>query len=148
MGPFMRRTGLGRSRLQRLIAEGLPQRDGKILLAEALAYLEGAVDPRRQEGAGDASLNDLRKQREQIRIEESRRELDKAKGELIERKVVKRFIAERARMERDSWISWASAVSGRLASPLGVDHGRLFAALEDETRAQLRYLAELSLEQE
>jgi hypothetical protein len=32
--------------------------------------------------------------------------------------------------------------SARLAASLGVDHGRLFAAIEDEVRAQLRYLAE------
>ena len=34
-------------------------------------------------------------------------ELAKARGELVERKAVKRFLAERARMERDSWIAWS-----------------------------------------
>jgi hypothetical protein len=144
---FMRRTGLGRSRLQKLIREGLPQRDGKILLAEALAYLGGAVDPRRQQGAADASLNSLRKEREQIRIEESRLELELRKGELIEKALVKRFIGARARMERDRWLAWASAASARLAGELGADHGRLFAALERETRDHLRQLAAEPLEE-
>jgi hypothetical protein len=134
---FMRRTGLGRSRLQKLIREGLPQRDGKILLSEALAYLEGAVDPRRQESAGDTSLNELRKQREQIRIEESWLEVDR-KGELVEKALVKRFISARARMERDQWLAWASAVSARLANSLAVDHAKLFTLIEDEVHAQLR----------
>ena len=139
---FMRRTGLGRSRLQRLIAEGLPQRDGKIELAEALKWIEGSTDPRRKGNwQGDASLNDLRREREQIRIEEGRLDLAKARGELIERAVVRKFIAERARMERDRWLAWASAVSARLAASLGADHGKLFAAIEGEVRDHLRQLA-------
>jgi hypothetical protein len=72
--------------------------------------------------------------------------LAKARGELVERVAVKRFLSERARMERDSWLAWASAVSARLAASLGVDHGRLFAAIEDEVRAQLRYIAEKPIE--
>jgi hypothetical protein len=58
---------------------------------------------------------------------------------------VKKFLAERARMERDSWLAWASAAAARLAASLGADHGKLFAALEDETRAQLRYLSDKPL---
>jgi hypothetical protein len=37
-------------------------------------------------------------------------------------------------------------VSARLAASLGVDHGRLFAAIEDEVRAQLLYIAEKPIE--
>jgi hypothetical protein len=37
-------------------------------------------------------------------------------------------------------------VSARLAASLGVDHSRLFAALEDEVRRQLIYLSEKPLE--
>jgi hypothetical protein len=139
---FMRRTGLGRSRLQRLIAEGLPQRDGKIEAEKALAWIEANTDPRRKDNwQGDVSLNDLRREREQIRIEEGRLDLARARGELIERAVVRKFISERARMERDRWLSWASAVSARLASSLGADHGKLFAAIEGEVRDHLRQLA-------
>jgi hypothetical protein len=71
-----------------------------------------------------------------VRVETSKLELAKARGELVERVAVKRFLSERARRERDSWLAWASAVSARLAASLGVDHGRLFAAIEDEVRAQ------------
>jgi hypothetical protein len=64
----------------------------------------------------------------------------------LKRKAVKKFLSEPACMERDQWFSWSSAVSARLASSPGVDHGRLFAALEDEVRAQLRYFSEKPLE--
>jgi hypothetical protein len=81
-----------------------------------------------------------------VKIEHEKLELDKARGELVERKTVNKFLAERARMERDQWLSWASAVSARLAASLGIDHGRLFAAIEAEVRDQLCYLAEKPVE--
>jgi hypothetical protein len=95
----------------------------------------------------NGSLNDLRRERERVKIEQQKLELGKARGELVERKAVKKFLAERARMERDSWLAWASAVSARLAASFGIDHGRLFGAIEDEVRAQLRYLAKKPLEE-
>ncbi|HEY8005258.1 MAG TPA: hypothetical protein VIE66_00265 [Methylocella sp.] len=42
--------------------------------------------------------------------------LAKARGELVARADVRKFLADRARMERDQWIAWASAVAGRLAA--------------------------------
>jgi len=118
----------------------------KIDFVKASAWLEANVDPVRKNGWQDPSLNDLRRKREEVRFETSKLELAKARGELVERVAVKRFLSERARMERDSWLAWASAVSARLAASLGVDHGRLFAAIEDEVRAQLRYIAEKPIE--
>jgi hypothetical protein len=35
---------------------------------------------------------------------------------------------------------------GAASASLGVDHGRLFAAIEDEVRAQLLYIAEKPIE--
>jgi hypothetical protein len=45
-----------------------------------------------------------------------------------------------------SGLSCACSVSALVPSSLGVDPGRLFAALEDEVRAQLRHLSEKPLE--
>jgi hypothetical protein len=143
---FARRAGLSRARVDRLVADGLPLEDGKVAQAKALAWIEANIDPVRKDNWQNGSLNDLRRERERVKIEQQKLELAKARGELVERKAVKKFIAERARMERDSWLAWASAVSARLAASLGADHGRLFAALEEETRTQLRYLAEKPLE--
>ena len=143
---FLRRAKLSRSRFKVLVQEGLPLHGKKVDLAKASAWIEANVDPARKEGWQGASLNDLRRRREELRIEASQIELEVRKGQLVERKAVKKFLAERARMERDQWLSWASAVSARLAALLGVDHGRLFGAIEDEVRAQLRYLAEKPIE--
>lgn len=139
---FLRRAGLSRSRFKVLVAEGLPLHGKSVDFAEASAWIESNVDPRRRGNwQGDASLNSLRREREQIRIEESKLALAKARGALIERTTVGKFIAERGRMERDRWLSWASAVSARLAADLGADHGRLFAVIEGEVRDHLRQLA-------
>ena len=81
-----------------------------------------------------------------MKIEQQKLELAKTRGELVERKAVKKFLAERARMERDQWLAWCSTVSARLAASLGVDHRRLLAAIEDEVRAQLLHIAEMPLE--
>ena len=142
---FLRRAKLSRSRFKVLVGEGLPLHGNKIDFAEASAWVEANVDPLRKNGWQGASLADLRRQREEVRIETSKLELAKARGELVERVAVKRFLSERGRMERDSWIAWASAVSARLAGDLGADHGKLFAALEREVREQLIFLSERSL---
>lgn len=149
---FGRLVKLGDARVRRLIADGMPCDAGKIPVAKAQAWMAAHVDTSRRNNwqgakAGE-SLNDFRRQREQQKVEAGKIELAKAKGELIERAAVKKFLADRARMERDQWISWASAASGRLAGALGpgVDTGRLFAALEGEVRDQLRRLAERPLE--
>jgi hypothetical protein len=143
---FQRRTGLSSSRFRQLKADGLPLVRKRVDYEKALAWIEGNVDPARKDNWQNGSLNDLRRERERMKIEQQKLELAKARGELVERKAVKKFLAERARMERDQWLAWASAASARLASSCQVDHHRLIAALEDEVRAQLRFLAEKPLE--
>jgi hypothetical protein len=143
---FLRRAKLSRSRFKVLVGEGLPMHGKKVDFDEASAWLEANVDPVRKNGWQGTSLNDLRRQREEVRTETSKLELAKARDELVERTAVKRFLSERGRMERDSWLAWASAVSARLAASFGIDHGRLFGAIEAEVRRQLLYLAEKPLE--
>ena len=94
---------------------------------------------------GAASLNELRRQREMLKIDVSRLALARASGEVLERVAVQRFISARARTERDAWLAWASAASARLAAALGVDPGLMFAALENEVREQLRALADAKI---
>jgi hypothetical protein len=143
---FQRRAGLSASRFRQLKAEGLPLVGKRVDYDQAVAWMQANVDPTRKDNWQNGSLNDLRRERERVKIEQEKLELAKARGEVVECKAVKRFLAERARMERDSWLAWASAASARLAASLGVDHGRLFAALEEEMRTQLRYLAEKPFE--
>jgi hypothetical protein len=144
---FQRRAGLSASRFRQLKSEGLPLVGKRVDYEKAAAWMQANVDPVRKDNWQGGSLNDLRRERERIKIEQQKIELAKARGELVERKVVKKFLGERARMERDQWLGWASAVSARLAASLGIDHGRLFGAIEDEVRRQLCYLAEKPLEE-
>jgi hypothetical protein len=141
---------LGDARVRRLIADGMPYEGSKIPVAKAQAWIAKNVDPARKngwQGAGGEgeSLNDFRREREKQKVEAGKIELAKARGELVERAAVEKFLADRARMERDQWIAWASTVAGRLAVGLGVDAGRLFAALEGEVRGQLLRLSERQL---
>ena len=143
---LQRRTGLSPSRFRQLKADGLPLEGKRVDYDKAVSWMKANVDPTRKDNWQNGSLNDLRRERERMKIEQQKLELAKARDELVERKAVKKFLAERARMERDQWLSWASAVSARLAASLGVAHGPLFGAIEDEVRAQLRYIAEKSIE--
>jgi hypothetical protein len=146
---FGRLVKLGDARLRRLIADGMPVKDGKIPVAKAQAWMAAHVDTSRRNGwRGDGegeSLNDFRREREKQKVQQGEIEIAKARGELVERAAVKKFIADRARMERDQWIAWSSAVAGRLAAGLGVDAGRLFASLEGEVREHLLRLSERPL---
>ena len=143
---FQRRAGLSPSRFRQLKAEGLPLVGKRVDHEKAVAWMQANVDPVRKNNWQNASLNELRRERELVKIEQQKLDLAKARGELVERKAVKKFLAERARMERDQWLAWASSIAARLAASLGVDHGPLFAAIEDEVRAQLRYIAEKPIE--
>jgi len=139
---FQRRAGLTASRLRQLKAEGLPLAGKRVDYEKAMAWVEANVDQARKHQWQSPSLNNLRRRREELKIEAQQIELQKARGELVEREMVKRFISERRRTERDSWLAWVSAVSARLSASFGLDHGGVFATLEEEVRAQLRYLAD------
>ena len=127
---FCRRHRIGRTRLKKLLAEGLPRRGKKIPAARAAAWLAENLDHERKDhwsnggdADGAASLNELRRQREMLKIDVSRLALARASGEVLERVAVQRFISARARTERDAWLAWASAASARLAAALGCRSG-------------------------
>jgi hypothetical protein len=143
---FQRRSGLTASRLRQLKAEGFPLVGKRVDYEKAMAWVEANVDRARKRQWQSPSLNDLRRRREQLKIEAQQIELEKARGELVEREAVKRFISERGRLERDSWLAWANAVSARLAASFGLDHGRLFGAVNEEVRMQLHHLADKSID--
>jgi hypothetical protein len=146
---FGRLVKLGDARVRRLIADGMPVDAGKIPVAKAQAWMAAHVDTSWRNGWQGAkeseSLNDFRRQREAQKVQQGEIEIAKARGELVERAAVKKFVADRARMERDQWIAWSSAIAGRLAAGLGVDAGRLFASLEGEVREHLLRISERPL---
>jgi hypothetical protein len=139
---FGRRQKLGRTRVKQLVAQGLPVEGGKVPMTKAVAWLDANLDKARQNNWNGGSLNDLRRERESIKVDASRLQLARERGELVERAAVRRFLTDRARMERDQWLAWSNAAAARLASALGIDTGRLFTALEAEVRDHLRALAQ------
>jgi hypothetical protein len=111
-----------------------------------MVWIEANVDQARKHQWQSPSLNDLRRRREELKIECQQIELEKARGELVEREAVKRFISERGKLERDSWLAWVSAVAARLAASFGVDHKRMLMTLDEEVRMQLRHLADTRID--
>ncbi|MGC2409005.1 MAG: hypothetical protein WA441_03120 [Methyloceanibacter sp.] len=86
---FGRRANLSPSRFRQLKAEGLPLVGKRVDYEKAIAWIEANVDPVRKDNWQGASLNDLRRQREEVRVETSKLELAKARGELVERATVR-----------------------------------------------------------
>ena len=147
---FGRRHHLSQTRVRALVVAGLPLKNGKVRAASASAWLKTNVDPARRDhwngNGADTSLNELRRQREALKIEVGRLELEKAKGEIVDRAAVRKYIAARAQLERDEWMAWVSAASARLAATLGVDTAKVLTAFETEVREQLRHLSQKTLE--
>jgi hypothetical protein len=152
---FAERIGVSRDQVKIWIGQGLPLKGRRVPVPAAEAWLKDNVLPRYRathcpevgaQAIDEPSLMELRRRREQQKIEAGALELRVRKGELIERRTVQLFIAARARMERDQWLSWSSGLAARIAATLHVDHARLFALIEDEVRAQLRFLSETPLQ--
>jgi len=135
-----------------LAKQGLPSEQGKIPVRKARAWIAANLDSARKDhwggtgGAAPKSLNDFRRERERQKVQAGELDLAKARGELVARAEVRKFLADRARMERDSWLAWASAASARLSAATGHPVDRLFAALEREVRDHLQSLSERTLE--
>lgn len=161
---FARRRGWHPSRVSKLLGRGLPVlADGRIDVVAAEAWCDenldhararqwggrppapAATSPSDDEEAGGESLAELRRQRESTRVERDALELRKAKGELVDRADVRRFLFARARMERDSHLAWVTRVAPQLAGELGASPSLLFARLDGMMREHLEHLAGLAL---
>jgi hypothetical protein len=77
---------LSASRFRQLKAEGLPVVGKRVDYEKAVAWMQATIDPVRKDNWQNGSLNDLRRERERVKIEQQKLELAKARGELIERK--------------------------------------------------------------
>lgn len=64
-------------------------------------------------------------------------DLERIRGELLPRDEVERVAFEHGKIERVALEQWPARVGPALAGALGVDHGRLVAALEREVRQHL-----------
>lgn len=164
---FARRVGVSKPRISQLIARGLPVRsDGKIDVAAALAWMEGALDPAKRaeqkrsspvvtpavtadnEGEGEAaaaggsgSLVAAKTEHEWLKVRRAQTALAKERGDLVDRAEAGRAMFAYARAERDAWLAWVARVAPEIAAEAGADI-RLIASMLD--RAVREHLAELA----
>jgi hypothetical protein len=69
---FQRRAGLSASRFRQLKSEGLPLVGKRVDYEKAAAWMQANVDPVRKDNWQGGSLNDLRRERERIKIEQQK----------------------------------------------------------------------------
>lgn len=146
---FAKRVGLSKTRVSKLVREGLPTHGGRIDVAEADAWIAEHVDPVRKDadargrkaGISGGSVAAARAAKLQADVKLSQLKLGERDGSLVERATVERFIFERARFERDQWIGWIARSAPELAAALDVDLQAAFAAMDRLVRAHLVELA-------
>jgi len=139
---FAEELGVAKSRVSQLVTMGLPlTNNGKVPRAEALEWYRANVDQNRRKALTTRQLDTPRAKYDAIRAEREQLELDKARGDLINRKAAEKAVFERARAERDAHLSWVSRVSPALAVELDADPAKVFAAIDRLMRQHLEDLA-------
>lgn len=145
---FAEELGLSKARVSQLVEQGLPlTADGKrVRRLDALAWYRENIAPHRRKALADKPNADPRRELDRVKLEAARIELERARGNLVDRAEAEKAVFERARLERDAHLAWVSRVTPRLAVELGVDAAALFSALDREMRAHLVDLAETPLD--
>lgn len=146
---YAEHLGVTPGRVSQMIAAGLPMRpNGRIPVAEADDWYGANVDPNRAKATGKAGAlppDSPRAELERIKADRERLKLERETAALIDRKAAEKAIFERARAERDSWLSFVSRAAPDLAAELDADPARAFAALDRLVRDHLRDLSERPL---
>ena len=148
---FAERVGLTRGRISQLIAQGLPVLpDGRIEVEAGLRWMEDNLDPDRRGKGGSApnttpSLAEARRLHEIVKVQRAKLALERERGDLVHRSVVKGAVFARAKAERDAHMAWVARVTPLLAAEIGADPARTFAALDRLMREHLVDLARMPL---
>lgn len=145
-GEFAKRHGVSRQRISVLVKQGLPRLDnGRIDSEAADAWMASNLDHARRERqrGGDGSARE-RKEAAQAALTEL--DLARRRGELVERAAVEQAAFERARLERDGWLTWVAQVAPTVAAELGVAERDAFSVLDRLVRSRLSELSEVTLE--
>jgi len=143
---FARRHGVSRQRISTLVKQGLPRLDnGRVDSDAADAWMAANLDHARRERqrGGDGTARE-RKEAAQAALAEL--DLARRRGELVERAAVEQAAFERARLERDGWLTWVSQVAPTVAAELGVSERDAFTVLDRLVRERLTSLSEVTLE--
>jgi hypothetical protein len=157
-------AGLSQQRISQLVREGLPTIEGKIDPAVADAWIARNLDPlkravakaapvpkpqrlapRRPEEPAERAAPQKRSSIAAARTEKleadaslARLKLREREGSLVARDAAERFVFEKAREQRDGWITWVARSAPVLAHELEADPQRTFATLDRLARAFLR----------
>lgn len=150
---FAARVGLTKGRISQLVAEGLPVRaDGRIDVAEGLAWIETNLDPARRYKGGapsatarTATLAEAKRLHEIVKVQRARLAFEREQSKLIDADEARRTVFARARAERDAHLAWVQRTAPLLAAELGADPRATFAALDRMMREHLEHLADLPL---
>ncbi len=151
---FAAHLGVTQARISQLIEAGLPVRpNGRIGVDEGVAWYTANVDPNRAKGSPPAREkgkpvppDSPRAELERIKADRERLKLDRERADVIDRKAAEAAIFERARAERDSWLSFVSRAAPDLAAELDAEPAQCFATLDRLVREHLRDLSERPLE--
>lgn len=147
---YAEHLGVSPGRVSQLISAGLPIRpNGRIPVADADDWYRANVDPNRAKATGKAGTlppDSPRADLERIKADRERLKLERETAALVDRKAAEKAIFERARAERDSWLSFVSRAAPELAAELDAEPARAFAALDRLVRDHLRDLSERPLD--
>ncbi|GAA0599191.1 hypothetical protein [Caenispirillum bisanense] len=159
---FAKRVGLSPGRITQLVNNGMPTLpNGRIPIAEALAWMEANLDQTRRGGkpppasvqdpaiavpSGDApSLVQIKTQHERAKLIALKQRIQKEAGQLVNREEVERAIAARAKAEREALVAWGLRASAVIAAEVGCDPGALHIVLDREIHEHLEAMSQMEL---
>lgn len=145
---FAEILGVSKGRVSQLVKDGLPvEATGRIDIEQGKAWYAKNCSPSRRKALTDRQTMTPKGELEVIKAERARLDLEREKGNLIDRFAAERVIFERARGERDAWIGWASRASILIASELEIDPADTFSILDRLVRDHLADLADLPVKE-
>jgi hypothetical protein len=144
---FAAHIGVTSGRVSQMVKEGLPVLDnGRVPLDVAEAWYRTNI---RQKADGARrtvdELSRVKIERETAQRDLLQMDVERRRGQLIDRRQVELALHDRARAERDAHTAWVSRVAPIIAAELGADLACLYAILDREMRAHLQELSETPL---
>jgi hypothetical protein len=157
-----RQLGIKRGRVTDYVKRGLPVRpDRRLWRVMALDWIRQNVAraerppglpeaPAAPSGVGPAlgpgtTYGDARRLAEIAKAQRLTLEVERLRGQLLDRAAVVAEAYDLGRSYRDAWLAWPARVAAVLGAGWGVDAVKVQVDLDREVRAQLAGLAEFSL---
>ena len=138
---FARQLDVRPARVTQLIQQGLPVTEtGKIPSRLAHDWVAANIRRRHKPEAQPAESDRARLDR--LKADQAELELERLRGNMLDRAEAEKAIFERARAERDAHVAFVARVAPVIAAEIGADPAALFSALDREMRAHLVDLSE------